>query len=156
MIIDTLDNLTRYLTVCPNIQAVLDYLACHSLESLPDGKTVISGDDVWVNVETCGPRTKDEARIEAHRLMADIQIPLSGTETHGYSPLSSTQMDASDYDTRADISFLSVSPQMYFCIKPKEFVLYLPGEGHAPAITNEPLHKAVFKVKYLKKSNNYA
>ena len=148
MIIDTLENLSRYLSVCPNMQKVLDYLACHSLASLPDGKTVITEDNAWVNVETCRPRAKDEARIEVHRLMADIQIPLTGVETHGYSPLSSAQIFGADYNADADISFLSVSPQTYFSVSPGEFVLYLPGEGHAPALTKEPLRKAVFKVKY--------
>ena len=71
------------------------------------------------------------------------------------SPLTEEQVLSAAYDQEADISFLSNSPQAYFNVCPGQFVLYLPGEGHAPAITTNLLKKAVFKVKY-QIPNNHA
>lgn len=148
MIIDTLDNLHKYTSLCPGLQAVVDYLSSHSLESLSDGRHAVAGEDVWVNVQTCQARSREEAPLEVHREMIDIQIPLDGQEEHGYSPLTEATLLSASYDAQADISFLPIQPQDYFIVPAGQFVLYMPGEGHAPAITDRPLRKAVFKVKY--------
>ena len=86
--------------------------------------------------------------------MIDVQIPLDGPEQHGYAPLTAAQLSSASYDAQADISFLPVSPICYFTLTPGMFVLYMPGEGHAPAITDVPLRKVVFKVKYLNQYNH--
>lgn len=155
MIIDTLDNLHKYIGLSPLLSNVVDYLSTHSLESLPDGRHDVLGEEVWVNVQTCQPRSRQEASLEVHREMMDIQIPLGGEEEHGFLPLAQESVGSAPYDAHADISFLPLSPQGYFRVLPGQFVLYLPGEGHAPAITDTPLKKAVFKVKY-QTPNKYA
>ena len=146
MVIDTLDNLHKYIGLCPSLQTVVSYLLSHPLETLVDGKHEVTGTEVWVNVQTCLPRTREQAPLEVHRDMMDIQIPIGGPEE---------QVLSAAYDQEADISFLSNSPQAYFNVCPGQFVLYLPGEGHAPAITDNLLKKAVFKVKY-QIPNNHA
>ena len=53
------------------------------------GGKEISGLLERLNVETRfenGYRVTDEAVLETHRKMIDIQIPLSGDETYGYTP----------------------------------------------------------------------
>lgn len=155
MVIDTLDNLHKYTGLCPSLQTVVGYLLSHPLETLADGKHEVAGAEVWVNVQTCQPRTREQASVEVHRDMMDIQIPIDGLEEHGFAPLTEEQVLSAAYDQEADISFLSISPQAYFNVCPGQFVLYLPGEGHAPAITDNLLKKAVFKVKY-QIPNNHA
>ncbi len=155
MVIDTLDNLYKYIGLCPSLQTVVGYLLSHPLETLADGKHEVAGAEVWVNVQTCQPRTREQAPLEVHRDMMDIQIPIDGPEEHGFAPLTEEQVLSAAYDQEADISFLSNSPQAYFNVCPGQFVLYLPGEGHAPAITDNLLKKAVFKVKY-QIPNNHA
>ncbi len=148
MVIDTLDNLHKYIGLCPGLRAVVDYLSSHSLESLQDGRHDVAGEEVWVNVQTCQERSRAEAPLEVHREKMDIQIPLDGQEEHGYSPVAQATLLSATYDEQADISFLPLQPQVYFTVLPGQLVLYMPGEGHAPAITDRPLRKAVFKVKY--------
>lgn len=147
MVIDTLDNLQKYIGLCPSLQTVVSYLQSHPLETLADGRHEVAGTEVWVNVQTCQPRTREQAPLEVHRDMMDIQIPIDGPEEHGFAPLTEEQVLSAAYDQEADISFLTNSPQAFFNVCPGQFVLYLPGEGHAPAITNSLLKKAVFKVK---------
>lgn len=148
MIIDTIDNLRRYICLCPLIQSVVDYLSSHSLEDLTDGRHEVSGEDVWVNVQTCPLRAIEDVPLEVHRQMMDIQIPLDTQEVHGFSTLTDSELRSASYDVRSDISFFSIPPQTYFSLSSGQFALYLPGEGHAPAITDRPIRKAVFKVKY--------
>lgn len=155
MVIDTLDNLHKYSGLCTGLSLVVDYLSSHPLQELSDGRHVVSDDTVWVNVQTCSPRSRENAPLEVHREMIDVQIPLDGAELHGYAPLTCSQVSSASYDAQADISFLSVPPSNYFAVPPGMFVLYMPGEGHAPAITDLPLRKVVFKVKY-QTYNNYA
>ena len=154
MIIDTLDNLHKYFGLCPGLDVGADYLSSHSLETLSSGRHAISDDTIWANVQTCTPRSRENAPLEVHRDMIDVQIPLDGPEQHGYAPLTDTQLSSASYDAQADISFLPVSPKGYFTVAPGMFVLYMPGEGHAPAITDVPLRKVVFKVKYLNQYNH--
>ena len=87
MVIDTLDNLHKYIGLCPSLQTVVSYLLSHPLETLVDGKHEVAGTEVWVNVQTCLPRTREQAPLEVHRDMMDIQIPIDGPEEHGFAPL---------------------------------------------------------------------
>ena len=87
MIIDTLDNLHKYFGLCPGLDVVADYLSSHSLETLSEGRHAISDDTIWANVQTCTPRSRENAPLEVHRDMIDVQIPLDGPEQHGYAPL---------------------------------------------------------------------
>ena len=120
MVIDTLDNLHKYIGLCPSLQTVVSYLLSHPLETLVDGKHEVAGTEVWVNVQTCLPRTREQAPLEVHRDMMDIQIPIDGPEEHGFAPLTEEQVKSAAYDQEADISFLSNSPQAYFNVCPTE------------------------------------
>ena len=147
MIIDALVNLKKYTCLFPSLQLVADYLVSHPLESLTEGRHTVSGEDAWVSVQTCQPQSRQDARLEVHRVMMDIQIPIGGVEEHGFCPLDEDTIASAAYDEQADISFVSVPACTYFRIHPGMFVIYMPGEGHAPAITDIPFRKAVFKIK---------
>ncbi|MGN0233379.1 MAG: YhcH/YjgK/YiaL family protein [Bacteroidaceae bacterium] len=155
MVIDTLDNLHKYSGLCTGLGLVADYISSHPLQDLSEGRHIVSGDAIWANVQTCPPRFRADAPLEVHREMMDVQIPLDGPEQHGYAPLAWSLVSSSLYDAQADISFLPVPPKCHFTVNPGMFVLYMPGEGHAPAITDIPLRKVVFKVKY-QTHNNHA
>ena len=52
MIYDKLSNLKAYLGFCKNLDTALNYLASHDLNSLPMGKTVVDGENVFLTVMT--------------------------------------------------------------------------------------------------------
>src|SRR5574344_353572 len=103
MITDTLDNLRKYAALNPLFATVCDYLEGNSLEDAPLGKIVLQGSDLFINVAQTSPKTADEAKLETHQQMIDIQIPLSGNETMGYTPL--VHLPQAPYDDKKDISF---------------------------------------------------
>ena len=50
MIYDKLSNLGLYKGMNPNLDTAIDYILSHDLNELPLGKTVVDGDNVYVNV----------------------------------------------------------------------------------------------------------
>lgn len=145
MIHDSIENLKKYVGLNPLFAEVVTFLQTHDLSAMPLGKTEICGEDLYVNVVEAQPRSKTEALVETHRQMVDIQIPISGVETHGYIPLSS--LEESSYQEQDDISFYNRPPRTFFTVHPGDFIIYFPHDGHAPAITPVVLRKAIFKVK---------
>lgn len=113
MILDTLDNLKMYTGLNPLFPKVVEFIQSHDLSSMPLGKTAIIGDELYVTIADAQPKSQEEAVVETHRQMIDIQIPLSGTETHGFAPLSS--LEEATYQEQDDISFYTRPPQT-FCL----------------------------------------
>lgn len=145
MILDTLGMLHKYAALNPLFPAVVKFLQENDLNALALGRHDIVADALYVNIQEASLRTREEARLESHRQMIDIQIPLSSSEEMGYSPLSS--LSDVPYDADKDIAFYDEKPESYFCVTPGEFVIFFPQDGHAPAISPAGLKKAIFKVK---------
>ena len=153
MIVDSIEHLERYTVLNPRFAAVIDFLRNNDLSTLSAGKHEIQGDEVFVNVQDAPVKTREEARFETHREMIDIQVPVSGIEEHGWCPLA--KLPEATYDASIDMTLhdpvppaaISSMASTYFVLRPGQFAIYFPTDGHAPAITATPLRKAIFKVK---------
>jgi len=147
MIIDTLDNLAKYEAINPLFRDVMDFLKRNDLNTLESGKHPIKGDDLFVNIATAKGRTPDAAVLETHRKMIDIQIPLDGPETYGYTPL--CQLPEAAYNAEKDITkYGDLMAENFIDCQPGMFAIFFPQDGHAPCITMAPeIKKAIFKVK---------
>ncbi len=147
MIIDTLENLKKYAAVNPLFEKVVAFIAENDLNSLEVGKHEIVGKDLFVNITTTKGRTPEEAVIETHNNMIDIQIPLNATETFGY-----TQRDRlpdAEYNAEKDITKIpGLAADSYVTCEPGMMAIFFPQDGHAPCISGTPeFKKAIFKVK---------
>ena len=146
MIVDTLDNLEKYISLNPLFEEVVKFLATNDLEELEDGKHAIKGEDLFVNITTAHGKTPDEAVFETHRKMLDIQIPLDNEETYGYLPLQN--LPEAEYNEEKDLSkYPGAVASSYVTCQPGEFVIFAPQDGHQPCIGTGDIHKAIFKVK---------
>jgi YhcH/YjgK/YiaL family protein len=147
MIIDTIENLGRYVALNPLFADVIEFLKNNNLQNMEEGKYPIKDNNLFVSVQVAKQRTKESAFIETHKEMVDIQIPISCAETYGYSPL--CDLPKYDYDAEIDMTkYGDTKPQTYVTIKPGEFVIFFPQDGHAPCIICEQeIKKAIFKVK---------
>lgn len=147
MIIDSLDHFECYQKLHPLFKEVAKFLKENNLKEMPTGIYPIIGDDLFVNVQMQYGKTPDEAVLEAHRQMIDIQVPISGVETYGFSPLS--DLPSVVYDEMNDCALWhDVAPQNFVTCTSDMFVIFFPQDGHAPLISSEQqLKKAVFKVK---------
>jgi len=146
MIIDTLENLVKYESMNPLFKDVVEFLKNNDLNALEAGKHPIKGDDLFVNIMTAQSRTPDEAVLETHVKMADIQIPLDGPETYGYTPL--CHLPEMPYDAEKDIAKYEEKSESFIECQPDMFVIFFPQDGHAPCISKaKEIKKAIFKVK---------
>lgn len=147
MIIDTLENLKKYASVNPLFPKVVDFIQQHDLNTLEVGKHEIAGKDLFVNIQMAKGRTPAEAVIETHNDMIDIQIPLSDTETFGYTPREA--LPEAEYNAEKDITKIpDLVAESYVTCQPGMMAIFFPQDGHAPCIAGVPeIKKAIFKVK---------
>jgi YhcH/YjgK/YiaL family protein len=147
MIIDTLDNLAQYESVNPLFKDVVEFMKKNNLNKLEAGKHTIKGADLFVNITTAQGKAPDEAVIETHRRMIDIQVPLDAPETYGYTPLS--HLPEAEYNAEKDITkYPGLMAESFVDCQPGMFAIFFPQDGHAPCISMAPaIKKAIFKVK---------
>lgn len=146
MIIDTLDKLVCYESLNPLFKNVVEFIKNNDLAAMEEGKHPICGDDLFVNIQVAKGKNREDAKLETHRRMIDIQIPLSTCETYGYTPLCS--LPDLEYNAEKDIIKYEGLADTYVTCKPGEFAIFFPQDGHAPCISDEPeIKKAIFKVK---------
>jgi YhcH/YjgK/YiaL family protein len=147
MIIDTIENLGKYVTLNPLFADVVEFLKNNDLQTIEDGKHFIKDKDLFVNIQVAKGKTQDAAVLETHIEMIDIQIPITCEETFGYTPL--CDLPDFEYNAEKDIAkYGDTKAQTYVTVKPGQFVIFFPQDGHAPCIINQPeIKKAIFKVK---------
>lgn len=145
MIVDTLQNLEKYVSLNPLFPKVVEFLRNHDLQACEAGKYMIEG-DAFVNIQMAKGKTSHEAVLEIHRRMIDIQVPLSGDETYGYTP--TEDLPEADYHEVKDIAkFPGLESQSYVTCHQGMFAIFFPQDGHAPCISDQPeIKKAIFKI----------
>ena len=147
MVVDTLENLEKYVALNPLFVQAVEFLKSRELQTLEIGKTELKGKDLLVNVTQTKPKTKEEAKLETHKEFIDIQIPLSGTEIMGYTTAKDCVPADASYNVEKDITFFEGLAETYIAVKPGMFAIFFPQDGHAPGITPDGVKKIIIKVK---------
>ena len=146
MIIDTLANLGKYVALNPLFQDVVDYINNNDLASMPTGKVLIKGNELYANFTVAKGKTKAEAKLESHDVMIDIQIPFNVPESMGYTPR--TDLDEQPYNAEKDITFYDGLAQQYITVHPGMFVIFFSQDAHAPCVSEaSEIRKVIFKMK---------
>ena len=147
MIIDKLENLDKYVALNPLFVDVVEFLKSHDLNTMEVGKYPIKDKDLFLNLQEAKGRSQEAAVLETHIDMIDIQVPLSGEETFGYTPLA--DLPDFEYNAEKDITkYGETTAQTYVTLKPMQMAIFFPQDGHAPCISANPvIKKAIFKVK---------
>ena len=147
MIIDTIENLGKYVSLNPLFADVVEFLKNNDLQTMETGKYPIKDKDLFLNLQVAKGKTQDAAVLETHIDMIDIQIPISCEETFGYTPL--CDLPDFEYNAEKDITkYGETKSQTYVTLKPGQMVIFFPQDGHAPCISDHAeIKKAIFKVK---------
>ena len=147
MIIDDLKNLKNYESLNPLFAKVIEFLKNNDLKAMEPGKYEIEGKDLFLNLTVAKGKTPDQAVLETHDKMIDIQIPISDAETFGYTPREN--LPAAAYNAEKDITKIpDLAAESYITCQPGMMAIFFPQDGHAPCITGAPeIKKAIFKVK---------
>ena len=147
MILDTLDRLEKYGYISPLMDKVLDFFKKTDLSTLTPGRIDLQDDDLFVNVNRQEAQTRDEALIEAHREYIDIQVPISSDEEMGFISAPFMPAPSKAYNADRDVAFDPGLCDTYLNVRKGMFVVFFPGEGHAPAITKDGILKLIVKIR---------
>ena len=127
MIIDELPNIGRYACLSPNFASAARFLEQAALGSLPDSRVEIDGEKAFGVISENMTQPGDRP-FEAHARYADIQVILRGSERFvlGFDPR------LEPLDPAKDFRHCSAEKRLAFDLEPGRFVIFLPGEAHAP------------------------
>lgn len=90
---------------------------------LEDGKHFIKESNLFVNITTAHGKSEEDAVLETHRKMIDIQIPLDNEETYGYTPLA--DLPEVEYNEAKDVTkYPGVKAQTLVTCKPGQFAIF--------------------------------
>ena len=92
MICDTLEHLTLYQGFHKNLDTAITFLMACDLNTLPLGRTEVDGDTVFINVMDAELHPNEGSHPEYHRIYADLQIDLTGSEGWGYETAPGTEV----------------------------------------------------------------
>ena len=145
MVIDKLENLEKYVSLNPLFAQAVEFLKTTDLNAHEIGKVVLKEGELIVNFAQARPKTKEEEKLETHNNFIDIQIPLSGVETMGYTPR--TDLPEEEYNAEKDITFYKGFAKDYLTITPGMFAIFFPQDGHAPGVTPDGVKKVIVKVR---------
>lgn len=146
MILNTLANFDRYLSLHPDFAAALNFLRRSDLAALPPGRHAIDGDRLYAMVARDPGRTRAAAACEGHRRYLDLQLVLAGDEEMGWRPRATCRTVKTAYDTVKDIEFWSDSADTWIRVPPGSLAVFFPDDAHAPMVGSGPIHKVIVKV----------
>ena len=146
MIFSALSQSSRYAALHPLLQRAFDYIRDTDLFALAPGRYPIVGDDLFAIVEQAQGKTREMAKLEAHRRYIDIQLVLEGDEQMGWKPLADCLNPVSEHNEEKDIRFFRDAPASWIAVPPDHFCIFFPEDAHAPLVGSGQIRKVIFKV----------
>lgn len=147
MIVDTLDNSTRYTALHAKFAQAFSFLQKEDLSKREEGRYEIDGDEIFAIVAREQGREKDEALLEIHNTYIDIQVVVSGIDEMGWKARSACTAPAGPYSSEDDIQFFTDTPSTWITTPPGHFVIFFPEDAHLPLISSTVLHKVIVKIR---------
>jgi biofilm protein TabA len=146
MILSSLAQSARYASLNPLFQRAFNYIRDTDLYALAPGRYNVAGDDLIAIVEHVSGRSKEMARLEAHKRYIDIQLVLEGEEQMGWKPLADCYNPVGEHSTDRDILFFLDAPASWVAVPPDHFCIFFPEDAHAPLVGSGPIRKVIFKI----------
>ena len=146
MILSTFSQSSRYAALHPLFPQAFDFIRDKDLDALAPGVHQIVEGKLFAIVEHLDGRTREAAKLEAHRKHIDIQMVLNGDETMGWRTLSECKEPLAEYSPERDIVFFGDEPASWVHVPPGGFCIFFPEDAHAPLVGNGKIRKVIFKI----------
>jgi YhcH/YjgK/YiaL family protein len=149
MILDSLQNASKYVGLHPAFAKAFEYISNTDLSSIEPGKYEIDGDQLKATVFDKKGMTVEEstAKFECHNQYIDIQVCIRGVEKMGWKPRETCHTEKGPYNEEKDVVFYIDAPDMFFELRGGQFTIFFPNDVHAPMIGDGEIKKMVIKVK---------
>lgn len=146
MILDSLENASRYFPLHPGFEAAFQFLKRGDLAELPFGRNEIAGEQLHAMAMKDKGKGKAAAKFESHRQFIDIQFTVAGHDDIAWEDLAVCEPDENGYMAEVDATLYSNPPSRWTTVPAGYFVIFFPEDVHAPMGTDEEVHKIVVKV----------
>ena len=148
MILDSLKNSALYENVNPRMKKAFALIASTDWTAMEPGIHELDGKDIYVNVMERELKQKPDAKLEVHNEYIDIQVLISGREeSFGWSERKDLKLPQGGFDAGKDIQFFDDVPQTYYTLRPGQFTVLFPEDGHAPMVGEGTVRKIIVKVR---------
>ena len=115
MILDTIQNASKYYSVHPLFKKAFEYIQSTDLANIEIGKYDIAEGLKAIFSDKKGMSAAESiAKFECHDKNIDIQLCIKGRETIGWKPRQSCTAPKGEYNPEKDVSFYNDAPDMYF------------------------------------------
>jgi len=146
IIINKLEHAERYFKMHPAFEKAFAFLRQEELAGLAADRYEIDGERLFCMISKGPGRSRDEAKLEAHRKYIDIQYVIAGTDDMGWKPTADCKSIDTEYDAEKDIMFFKDQPDSWTPVPAGSFVIFFPQDAHAPLVGSGEIHKAVLKI----------
>jgi YhcH/YjgK/YiaL family protein len=147
MIIDTIDQLGRYVAIRKSFQLVADHVAILDLNAIKPGRYSIDGTDDFYYCFEYETRDVSVCMGEIHTQRIDIHFIIEGCEMIGVSPRAAAEL--TPYDAENDYS-MAVASFQHHTLPAGSAAIFFPHEAHITGITANgevsKIKKLVFKI----------
>lgn len=137
MILCTISDSKPFSNISSGLAAAIKWLQNYNAAEFVKGITDIeldNGNRITVKSEEPALLPREKVRLEAHRKYIDIHVPLKGTETMGWAPVSAMKHPNGEYDSDNDIMFFGDSAHSLLHVKVGQIAIFFPEDAHAPNI----------------------
>jgi len=147
MVIDTIENCSRYESLHPRFKAAFEFLKRSDIGATPVGRIDLDGTSLYALTQAYETKPIQEGKLEAHKKYIDIQFILEGEEFMGYAPLKN-QATAKPFDAEKDCGFYD-GESWFTLFRKGMFAIFFPQDAHLPGRHTEKsthVKKIVLKV----------
>ncbi len=148
MVIDTLNNASKYYILHPSFAKAFEFLHQNDLANFAEGVSE-TPEGMMLIVNTANGKTLEASleSFECHDKNIDIQVCVRGLETFGWKPREKCAKPKGANNPEKDVRFFSDAPDMFFQLTDGQFAVFFPEDVHAPMIGEGEIKKVVIKVK---------
>ena len=145
MILDCLENAEKYYALNPGLKTAFEFLKKSDISSL-EGRIDIDGERVYAMVIKSDGQGHEGVQLETHRKYIDIQFGVGGINEFGWKPARECLKVARPFDDNDDYGFFEESPDVWIAVRPGQYAIFFPEDGHTPRGGAGPLRKILVKV----------
>ena len=149
MLYDTLENLNQYTGLFEHLDTAIEFIEGGGLNGLPEGRTDVDGDAVYVLVSQAQPAPGEDRPFETHSRYMDLHIDLEGAELCEVAR--GDLQEQQPYDEAADAALWQGDTSAALVLGEGRFAVFMVEEAHKPLIKAQgfdTVKKAVFKIEY--------
>ena len=134
MILDTLDNASRYKGIHPGIDQVLEAAKAYTADNYSNGRVVLDGDNVFMNMASYETHPTDQAVFEAHKQYVDVMVMVEGTEIIYVKSTGALTRVYQEYNPEAEVLLADFDTDATAVrLETGSFVVLFPQDAHSPA-----------------------